>query len=134
MVFMLSQLSLIDCQLENHKLHGIGYREQELQQAKGSRFTTDEPEGITWASFAGGTNIFVKGYGFNPNPESNRILLYSKELDQTIMAPLLTEDDAFGSHTKTGYLQYRLGSVSDILNVPRRFLDSYLSMGFVLKV
>jgi hypothetical protein len=50
------------------------------------------------------------------------------------MAPLLTEDDAFGSHTKTGYLQYRLGSAADILNVPRRFLDSYLTMTFRLDV
>jgi len=134
MVFMLSHLSLIDCQLENHKLHGLGYREQELQQAKGSRFTTDEPQGISWASFAGGTNIYIKGYGLNPDPESNIILLYSYELDQTITAPLLTEDDAFGSHTKTGYLQYRLGSVSDLLMVPRRFLDAYLTMTFRLDV
>jgi len=114
----------------NHELYGLGYREQELQQAKGSRFTTDEPEGIAWASFAGGTNIFIYGYGLNPNPESNTIMLYSEELDKTIIAPTLTEDDAFGSHTKTGYLQYRLSSVNDLLMVPRRFLDAFLTMTF----
>jgi len=52
--------------------------------------------------------------------------MISEELGTTIVAPLLTEDDAFGSHTKTGYIQYRLPSVSDLLNVPRRFLDTYL--------
>jgi len=29
-MIMLSQMALIECQLENHKLKGIGYREQEL--------------------------------------------------------------------------------------------------------
>lgn len=133
-LIMLSQMAVIECQLENHKLKGIGYREQELQQARGTRFTYDEPVGIYWASFAGGTNIFIEGYGFNPDAESNTILLTSEELDTTIVAPALTEDDAFGSHVKTGFLQYRLPSVSDLLNIPRRFLDSYLSMTFYLSV
>jgi hypothetical protein len=61
-------------------------------------------------------------------------LLFCRELDTTIVAPMLTEDDAFGSHTKTGYLQYRLPAVNDLLMVPRRFLDSYLTMTFDLSV
>jgi len=60
--------------------------------------------------------------------------MISEELGTTIVAPLLTEDDAFGSHTKTGYLQYRLSSVNDLLMVPRRFLDAFLTMTFRLSI
>jgi hypothetical protein len=45
-------------------LEGIGYREQELQVSKGSLFESEEPNGIAYASFAGGTHIFIKGHGF----------------------------------------------------------------------
>ena len=49
-------------------LDGIGYREQELQQAKGSRFDHEATDGISFASFGGGTNIFVQGEGIHDNP------------------------------------------------------------------
>jgi len=49
-------------------LDGIGYREQELQQAKGSRFSQEATDGISMASFGGGTNIFVQGEGIHDNP------------------------------------------------------------------
>jgi len=49
-------------------LEGIGYREQELQQAKGKKFTEERPRGVAWASFGGGTNIFIKGVGLAINP------------------------------------------------------------------
>lgn len=48
-------------------LHGIGYREQELQQAKGVNFQSDDPTGISICSFAGGTHIFIKGVGLSSN-------------------------------------------------------------------
>jgi len=49
-------------------LEGIGYREQALQQAKGSKFSSEVAEGVNYASFAGNTNIFIKGHGLNENP------------------------------------------------------------------
>ena len=49
-------------------LEGIGYREQELQQAKGAKFREERPRGVAWASFGGGTNIFIKGIGLAINP------------------------------------------------------------------
>ena len=49
-------------------LDGIGYREQELQLARGSWFDSENAEGVNWASFAGGTTIYIKGVGFSDNP------------------------------------------------------------------
>ena len=52
---------------ESKFLFGIGYREQELQQAKNPNFASESPTGISWASFAGGTNIFIEGQGMDIN-------------------------------------------------------------------
>ena len=60
--------------------------------------------------------------------------LYSHELKATIVAPSLDEDDAFGSNPEQGFIQYRLPSLGDLLNVPQAFLDSYSSMTFDLSV
>jgi len=54
--------------------------------------------------------------------------------DQVVHAPGLTEDDAFGSHTGTGFLQYRLPAPNVLLNIPPRYLDSYHTMTFILMV
>jgi len=62
-------------------LEGIGYREQALQQAKGARFQSEEADGIEWASFGGGTHIFIKGEGLAENPQSNFVHLYSNEFE-----------------------------------------------------
>ena len=56
-------------------LNGVGYREQELQQAKGARFQSEAPEGVTYASFGGGTNIFVSGVGLEEMAQLNMIVL-----------------------------------------------------------
>jgi len=32
-----------------------------LQQAKGQKLEREDPSGISWASFEGNTNIFIKG-------------------------------------------------------------------------
>jgi len=78
-------------------LQGIGYREQELQVAKGQRFESEVPSGVQWASFAGGTHIFIKGVGLAEAPEANSILLESNELSATIPGPPMTEADIFNS-------------------------------------
>lgn len=46
-------------------------------------------------SYAGGTNIFIKGQGFEENPQSNLVILYSRDFSTELTAPLLNEDDAF---------------------------------------
>jgi len=79
-------------------LNGIGYREQELQLAKGTNFESEEATGVRYASFAGGTNIFIKGVGLNFSPEKNSIRLTSHEKGVSFIAPALTEEDQFNSH------------------------------------
>jgi len=54
--------------LHDPYLKGIGYREMELQTSKNTKFSSEEATGITQASFGGGTNIFIKGTGFDENP------------------------------------------------------------------
>jgi hypothetical protein len=41
-------------------VEGIGYREPALQVPKTENFVSEEPKGINWASWAGGTNIYIK--------------------------------------------------------------------------
>lgn len=48
---------------------GVGYREQELQVAKGTNFASEVPNGVKWASFNGGTHIFFKSVKLNLAPE-----------------------------------------------------------------
>jgi len=68
------------------------------------------------------------------NPQSNFIWLKSVELDQDIMAPALTEDDAFNSHPILGSLAYRLPALDTLIGVPMNFLDRYDTMTFYLTV
>jgi len=59
-------------------LNGIGWREQELQQRQGARFQEDHqdnPDGVLWASFGGGTNIFVNGVGLEEMAQLNMVVL-----------------------------------------------------------
>lgn len=116
------------------RLEGIGYREQELQLAKGSNFASELPRGISWASFGGGTNIFIKGDGLMENPQSNTPMLYSVDLDVIVPCPPLTEDDAFGSNTVAGFLSYRLPSLPTLLQVDMEMLDQYEFMIFELRL
>ena len=52
-------------------LDGIGYREQALQQPKTSFFKSEKPEGVLYASFNGGTNIFIKSPSLHDLPAMN---------------------------------------------------------------
>ena len=54
---------------ESKVAEGIGYREQELQLAKGKMFSSEVPNGVKWASFSGGTHIFFKSPKLNKAPE-----------------------------------------------------------------
>jgi hypothetical protein len=88
-----------------------------LQQAKGTKFQSEDADGISWASFAGGTHIFIKGNGLNDNPESNWVMLEPHDNPDGIkyFSPLLTEDDAFNSQPALGNIAYRLPSLHELL-------------------
>ena len=62
-------------------LDGVGYREQELQLAKGNLFQSEEAKGVLYASYGGGTHIFIKGVGLVDDPQSNSVLLFSNEFE-----------------------------------------------------
>ena len=91
-------------------------------------------DGVDWVSFGGATNIFIKGSGFSFDRTSNRIMLESKELGKTILAPLLTEEDAFNSNPVTGKLAYRLPSMPQLIGVGQEKFDQYYEMTFWLSV
>lgn len=77
-------------------IEGIGYREQELQVAKGTVFASEDANGIPYASFGGGTNIFIKGVEFADNAQSNLVIFDCTEtFTKGAIGPKLTEDDAF---------------------------------------
>jgi len=100
------------------KLYGIGYREQELQVAKGTTFNSESPTGIPYASFAGDINIFIKGDGLEDGAQNNIPALYSHDLSKEFSCPPLTEDDAFGSNPNMGFVSYRLPSIPTLLGLP----------------
>jgi len=115
-------------------LNGIGYREQELQVSKGTKFESEASTGVPWASFAGGTNIFIKGVGLADNPQSNDVIFYSHEFEREIPSFPLTEDDAFGSNTLLGMLAYRTPSIEDLFGVPMNTFDQYASLSFTISL
>ena len=67
-IFMINDVQANDMK-ERKIAEGIGYREQELQLAKGEMFSSEVPNGVKWASFNGGTHIFFKSPKLNPAPE-----------------------------------------------------------------
>jgi hypothetical protein len=89
---------------------------------------------VSTASFDGGTHIFIKGSGFDEDPQSNGIIFWSNQLNLDIVAPALTLDDQFNSHPLLGTLAYRLPSISDLFGMPKENFDSYWEMTFSLKV
>jgi hypothetical protein len=62
------------------------------------------------------------------------VFLYSNDLEQDIMAPLLTEDDAFNSHPILGSIAYRLPALDTLIGVPLSYLSGYTEMTFTLSV
>lgn len=102
--------------------------------AKGARFESEDSSGIAWASYAGGTNIFIKGSLLADNAQSNTIVLRSEEFGMEVVAPALTEDDAFASNTVLGTIAYRLPSLETMFGLPMHFFDQYSSMTFHLSV
>jgi len=116
-------------------LEGIGFREQELQQAKGKKFISELPRGVGWASFGGGTNTFIKGSGLADNPQSNLIVMQSyKDPKWEGLAPKLTEDDAFLSSPDNGFITYRMSAPHVIMNMRENLLDTFDSLEYFVRV
>ena len=121
----------------NAQLAGIGYREQELQVAKGTWFASEAGTGVSAASFAGNTHIFIRlglGGEFMDDPQSNTVVLTSVELKRDFVAPRLTETDAFNSHVELGVLTYRLPALTTLLGVTWAQLDPYQSLTFYVSI
>jgi len=117
-----------------HWIQGIGYREQELQIAKGTKFASEDATGCPYVSFAGNTNIFIKGLGLADNPQSNAVVLFSQEFEMEIPSLPLTEDDAFGSFPLLGSISYRLPSIDALMGMPMNYFDKYDTMTFELRL
>lgn len=119
----------------SYYLQGIGYREQALQQAKTSFFQSEDTNGILYASFGGGTNIFIKSPEFNENPQLNQVYFTASEFnDIEIPGRPLDEDDAFNSNPLLGFIVYRLPSPHDLFGVASTDLESYEELNFYLSV
>ena len=117
-------------------LEGIGYREQELQVAKGKNFASEDATGVPYVSFAGGTHIFIKGVGLNFAPEKNTIKLKCVEIaGDEFTAPPLTEEDQFNSHAQLGHIAYRIPAVTELFDgVPASQFDHFDTLTFYLKI
>ena len=113
---------------------GVGYREQELQLAKGTNFASEEANGVKAASFSGGTHIFFKGDKLNLVPERNQIFLYSEDFKTTFQAPPMSEEDIFNSQPATGSISYRLPSVPALFNLAPDKFGAFTKMQFQMKV
>ena len=115
-------------------LSGIGYRRHERNIGKDVKFTSSRSEGIRYASYGGGTNIFIRGDDLALDPQSNTIHLYSPVLKTHFPSPPLTSDDSFSSNTPQGLLAYRLPALTDLLGVSQDIINNYQYMVFHLSV
>lgn len=121
--------------LGDFSLEGIGYREAALQQPKTAFFKSEDANGILYASFNGGTNIFIKSSELNELPALNYVYLRSVEFDNAdIMAPALDEDDSFNSNPMLGFITYRLPSPASLFGVPDDQFHGYQTLNFYLSV
>lgn len=61
-------------------------------------------------------------------------MLRSKEFGLEVVAPMLTEDDAFASNTVLGMITYRMPSLETLYGLPMDFFDKYRTMTFYVSV
>lgn len=96
---------------------------------------SEEPKGLSWVSFAGGTHIFIKGFEFGENANALTITLTTTGLTSgatnVFTAPPLTEEDVFNSQPLLGSISYRLPSLKTLTGVD---LYHYSTLTFELKV
>jgi len=98
-------------------------------------FKSEEPTGISLASFAGDLNIFIKGAGFAMNAPDNMIRLTCVENPSIVIFPLiLSEDDVFNSHPALGILTYRVPSLHSLLGLTQDKVSMFKSLSFILDI
>ena len=75
--------------------------------------------------------------GLAENPQANLVMLTSVTAefsDATVLAPLLTEDDAFNSHTILGSIAYRLPAIDKLFGLPMNYFDQFQTLSFDLSI
>lgn len=88
-----------------------------------------------YASFNGGTNIFIKGPELNENPQSNIVYFQSVEFNNIeIPGTPLDVDDAFNSNPMLGFITYRVPSPHALFGVQPSNFDMYDSLHFYISV
>lgn len=127
---MVDRAEASDCYLD-----GIGYREQALQQPKSAFFQSEDATGVEYASFNGGTNIFIKGPELNENPHANIVYFRAPEFSDTeIPGTPLNEDDAFNSNPMLGFIVYRIPSPHELFGVDPSAFDEYQQLSMYVSV
>jgi len=90
---------------------------------------------VLYASFNGGTNIFIKGPNLADSPEANIIWFESYEYPGVSMpAPMLTEDDSFNSNPLLGFIAYRVPPLYKLFNAPTSAFDTTTILHFFISV
>ena len=88
-----------------------------------------------YASFNGGTNIYIKGPELNENPQSNVVYFRSYEFNNIeIPGTPLDADDAFNSNPMLGFITYRIPSPHELFGVSPENFDMYDSLHFWISV
>ena len=88
-----------------------------------------------YASFGGGTNIFIKSPELNENTQLNRVYFTAAEFnDVVIPGPPLTEDDNFNSNPLLGFITYRIPPPHELFGVNASNLESYQELNFYVSV
>lgn len=119
----------------DYYLEGLGYREQALQQPKTKFFQSETPGKVLYASFNGGTNIFIKGPNLADDPTANIVWFESIEYPGVnLPAPMLNEDDAFNSNPLLGFITYRIPSIWDLFAAPASAFDTTSYLHFYISV
>lgn len=102
---------------------------------KTSFFKSEEPRGVLYASFAGGTNIYIKSPSLHDMPAMNVIWFESVEFTGVkIPAPTLDEDDEFNSNPMLGFITYRIPSIPELFDAAEEAFDTNEHLHFYISV
>jgi hypothetical protein len=91
--------------------------------------------GVTMASFAGGTELLIKGKGFNDSPSSN-LIQYDEDNDDVtvVIGPDLSEDNTIRSCPHNGVLQYTTPTIGTLFGTDDSYFDGETQMNMYLSV
>lgn len=92
---------------------------------------------MNWASFGGGTSIYLQGVGLSINDtESHQIVFESVESESFVrlVGPRMTNDDGLLSDPALGRLAYRTPSLWDLTGMTQAEFGSQMTMAFYVHV